>query len=76
MEQLSNQQILDAGLIDWRKMAQGLYARYSVPDYATAAAFLTAVASPWPTLRRTTLSSEWDRASSTCRCALAKTGAG
>ena len=45
MERLSNQQIFDAGLSDWRKMAQGLYARYAVTDYTVAAAFLTAVAS-------------------------------
>jgi 4a-hydroxytetrahydrobiopterin dehydratase len=33
VERLSNQQILDAGLVDWRKLAQALHARYSVPDY-------------------------------------------
>ena len=32
VEKLSNQQILDAGLADWRKLAQALHARYSVPD--------------------------------------------
>jgi len=44
MERLSNQQILDAGLVDWRKLAQALHARYLVPDYAQAAAFIAAVA--------------------------------
>src|ERR1700684_2820640 len=44
MERLSNQQILDAGLVDWRKLAQALHARYSVHDYVVAAAFVAAVA--------------------------------
>ncbi len=44
MERLSNQQILDAGLADWRKLAQALHARYSIPDYVAAAAFVAALA--------------------------------
>jgi 4a-hydroxytetrahydrobiopterin dehydratase len=44
MERLSNQQILDAGLVDWRKLAQALHTRYSFPDYVVAAAFIAAVA--------------------------------
>ncbi len=44
MERLGNQQVLDAGLVDWRKLAQALHARYSSPDYLTAAAFVSAVA--------------------------------
>ena len=32
MERVSNQQILDAGLVDWRKLAQALHARYAIPD--------------------------------------------
>jgi 4a-hydroxytetrahydrobiopterin dehydratase len=44
MERLSNQQILDARLVDWRKLAQALHARYLVPDYEVAAAFVAAVA--------------------------------
>jgi len=44
MDRLSNQQILDAGLGDWRKLAQALHARYSIPDYIVAAAFIAAVA--------------------------------
>jgi 4a-hydroxytetrahydrobiopterin dehydratase len=44
MERLSSQQVLDAGLADWRKLAQALHARYSVPDYVVAAAFVAALA--------------------------------
>jgi 4a-hydroxytetrahydrobiopterin dehydratase len=44
MERLSNQQIVDAGLADWRKLAQALHARYSVPNYVVATAFIAAVA--------------------------------
>lgn len=44
MERLGNQQILSSGLVDWRKLAQALHARYSVPDYGVAVTFLTSVA--------------------------------
>ncbi len=44
METFSNKQIVDAGLVDWRKLAQALHARYRTPDYTAAAAFVTAVA--------------------------------
>jgi 4a-hydroxytetrahydrobiopterin dehydratase len=44
MEKLGNQQILEAGLTDWRKLAQALHARYVSPDYLVAAAFVSAVA--------------------------------
>lgn len=44
MEKLSNRQILDANLADWRKLAQALHARYSVPDDVSAAAFVAALA--------------------------------
>lgn len=44
MERLTNHQILDTGLLEWRKLAQALHARYLVRDYAAAAAFVTAVA--------------------------------
>ncbi len=44
MERLGNQQILDAGLVEWRRLAQGLHARYSIPNYVVAAAFVSAVA--------------------------------
>ena len=44
METRSNQEILEAGLIDWRKLGQALHARYAIPDYLVAAAFVAAVA--------------------------------
>ncbi|HQU25827.1 MAG TPA: 4a-hydroxytetrahydrobiopterin dehydratase [Acidimicrobiales bacterium] len=44
MEKLDNSKIRDAGLKDWRKLAQALQARYSIPNYDVAAAFVTAVA--------------------------------
>lgn len=44
MEKLTNQQILDAGLVEWRKLAQALHARYLIRDYTAAAAFVTALA--------------------------------
>jgi 4a-hydroxytetrahydrobiopterin dehydratase len=44
MNKLSTQQILDSGLSDWRKLAQGLHARFRVPDFIVAAAFISAVA--------------------------------
>jgi 4a-hydroxytetrahydrobiopterin dehydratase len=44
MEKLSTQEILDAGLDDWRKLAQGLHARYRIADFKTGAAFVAAVA--------------------------------
>ncbi len=44
MDNLSTQQILDAGLDDWRKLAQGLHARYRIADFGAGAAFAVAVA--------------------------------
>lgn len=44
MDTLSNQQILDADLVDWRKLGQALHARFRAPDYTVAAAFVAAVA--------------------------------
>lgn len=41
---LTIQQVLDAGLDDWRKLAQGLHARYLTKDFATGLRFVTAVA--------------------------------
>jgi 4a-hydroxytetrahydrobiopterin dehydratase len=43
MEKLSNQEVDDAGLADWRKLAQALHARYLIPGYASAAAFVTSL---------------------------------
>lgn len=36
-------QITSAGLTDWRKLAQGLHARYLVADFVAGAAFVVAV---------------------------------
>ena len=44
MDKVTNQQIIEAGLGDWRQLAQALHARYAIPDYRAAAAFVTAVA--------------------------------
>lgn len=41
---LSDSQIADAGLTDWRKLGQGLHARYLIEDFAAAARFVAAVA--------------------------------
>ena len=43
MEKLTNTQILDAGLDDWRKLAQALHARFLTGDFVTGLAFVTAV---------------------------------
>jgi 4a-hydroxytetrahydrobiopterin dehydratase len=43
MEQLTNDQIVDARLTDWRKLAQRLHARFGVDDFASGVAFLTDV---------------------------------
>jgi 4a-hydroxytetrahydrobiopterin dehydratase len=44
MDKLSTQEILDARLDDWRKLAQALHARYRVADFRASAAFAAAVA--------------------------------
>ena len=43
MSILSTQQILDAGLGDWRKLAQALHARFLTRDFATGLALVTAI---------------------------------
>ena len=43
MDMLGGGQIAAAGLIDWRKLAQGLHARYLIDDFAAGARFVTAV---------------------------------
>jgi 4a-hydroxytetrahydrobiopterin dehydratase len=43
METLTTQQILDAGLDDWRKLAQALHARFLTGDFVTGLGFVTAV---------------------------------
>ncbi len=43
MDKITGQQILDAGLDDWRKLAQALHARFLTGDFATGLGFVTAV---------------------------------
>ena len=44
MNRLSTQDVLDAGLDDWRKLAQALHTRYRIADFTAGAAFVAAVA--------------------------------
>jgi 4a-hydroxytetrahydrobiopterin dehydratase len=43
MDMLKGEQIAEADLTDWRKLAQGLHARYVVGDFGTGARFVVAV---------------------------------
>jgi 4a-hydroxytetrahydrobiopterin dehydratase len=43
MDMLMGEQIAEADLTDWRKLAQGLHARYLVDDFGTGARFVAAV---------------------------------
>ena len=43
MDMLKGEEIAAAGLTDWRKLAQGLHARYAVDDFGTGARFVLAV---------------------------------
>jgi 4a-hydroxytetrahydrobiopterin dehydratase len=43
MDMLRGAQIAEAGLTDWRKLAQGLHARYRVDGFSAAARFVAAV---------------------------------
>jgi 4a-hydroxytetrahydrobiopterin dehydratase len=43
MDMLTGEQIAAADLTDWRKLAQGLHARYVVDDFVTGARFVVAV---------------------------------
>ena len=43
MDMLKGEQIAEANLTDWRKLAQGLHARYVVGDFGAAARFVAAV---------------------------------
>lgn len=43
MDMLRSEQIAQAALADWRKLAQGLHARYLVDDFGAAARFVVAV---------------------------------
>ena len=40
---LKGEQIAEANLTDWRKLAQGLHARYVIGDFGTGARFVAAV---------------------------------
>ena len=43
MDMLKGEQIAEANLTDWRKLAQGLHARYVVEDFGAGARFVAAV---------------------------------
>lgn len=43
MDMLRGERIAEANLTDWRKLAQGLHARYLVDDFGTGARFVAAV---------------------------------
>ncbi|HYK70350.1 MAG TPA: VOC family protein [Streptosporangiaceae bacterium] len=43
MDMLKGEQIAEANLADWRKLAQGLHARYLIDDFGTGARFVAAV---------------------------------
>jgi len=43
MDMLKGEQIAEANLTDWRKLAQGLHARYLTADFGTGARFVAAV---------------------------------
>lgn len=43
MDMVRGEQIAEAGLGDWRKLAQGLHARYVVDDFGAGARFVAAV---------------------------------
>ena len=43
MDMLSGKEITGAGLADWRKLAQGLHARYLVADFSAGVRFVAAV---------------------------------
>jgi 4a-hydroxytetrahydrobiopterin dehydratase len=43
MDMLKSEQIAEANLTDWRKLAQGLHARYRVDDFGTGARLVAAV---------------------------------
>lgn len=74
MDRLTNQQVYDAALHDWRKLAQGLHARFHTGDFATGTSFVSAVgeaaeraghhpevrlAPPWVELKLVTHADGW-----------------
>lgn len=40
MDMLSGEQITAAALTDWRKLSQGLHARFVIPDFRAGVRFL------------------------------------
>jgi 4a-hydroxytetrahydrobiopterin dehydratase len=50
MDMLKGDQIAEANLTDWRKLAQGLHARYLVGDFGTGVRFIAAVGEAGDTL--------------------------
>ena len=50
MDMLTGAQIAEAGLTDWRKLAQGLHARYLVGGFGAGARFVAAVGEAGDTL--------------------------
>jgi 4a-hydroxytetrahydrobiopterin dehydratase len=50
MDMLSGEQITEANLTDWRKLGQGLHARFIVDDFAAGARFVTAIAAAGETV--------------------------
>jgi 4a-hydroxytetrahydrobiopterin dehydratase len=50
MDMLRGERIAEAGLTDWRKLAQGLHARYVVDDFGAGARFVAAVGEAGDTL--------------------------
>ena len=43
MDMLRGNQIAEANLADWRKLAQGLHARYVVDDFGSGVRFVAAI---------------------------------
>ena len=50
MDMLTSESIAEARLSQWRKLAQGLHARYLTPDFGTGARFVAAVGEAGDTL--------------------------
>jgi 4a-hydroxytetrahydrobiopterin dehydratase len=50
MDMLMGEQIAEANLTDWRKLAQGLHARYLIDDFRAGARFVAAVGEAGDTL--------------------------
>ena len=50
MDMLMGEQIAHANLTEWRKLAQGLHARYLLPDFSAGARFVAAVAEAGDTI--------------------------